>query len=75
MRYNVMNSGYDGNPIFEGNKTKSRFLDYLEEWAKKTKIRLFVLCVMMLHIITTTWYWKTPKEKEEKNAGKKEGPA
>jgi len=44
-----MNRGYNGNHIFEGNKNKSQFLDYLEETAKKMKIRLFAYCVLDNH--------------------------
>jgi REP element-mobilizing transposase RayT len=47
--HHVMNRGYDGNDIFVGNKNKIRFLDYLEDSANKTKIRLFAYCVMDNH--------------------------
>ncbi len=57
--HHVMNRGYNGNHIFEGNKNKSQFLDYLEGAAKQMKIRLFAYCVLDNHII---WSWKTPAE-------------
>ncbi|MCK4761881.1 MAG: transposase [Candidatus Aminicenantes bacterium] len=44
-----MNRGYNGNHIFEGNKNKSQFLDYLEWAAKQMKIRLFAYCVLDNH--------------------------
>ena len=49
--HHVMNRGYNGNHIFEGNKNKSQFLDYLEEAAKKLKIRLFAYCVLDNHLV------------------------
>jgi hypothetical protein len=58
--HHVMNRGYDGNDIFAGNRHKSHFLDYMEESAKTMKIRIFAYCIMTLHIIITTWFWKTP---------------
>ncbi len=47
--HHVMNRGYNGNHIFEGNKNKSQFLDYLEWAAKQMKIRLFAYCVLDNH--------------------------
>lgn len=44
-----MNRGYDGKHIFEGNKNKSQFLEYLEEASKQMKIRLFAYCIMDNH--------------------------
>jgi putative transposase len=44
-----MNRGYGGNDIFTGNKNKSQFLDYLEDYAKKMRIRLFAYCLMDNH--------------------------
>ncbi|UCH92233.1 MAG: transposase [Candidatus Aminicenantes bacterium] len=47
--HHVMNRGYDGNDIFAGNKDKNQFLVYLEDAAKKMKIRLFAYCIMDNH--------------------------
>ncbi len=47
--HHIMNRGYDGNDIFEGNRNKAQFLDYLEDAAKKMKIRLFAYSVMDNH--------------------------
>jgi len=47
--HHVMNRGYDGNDIFVGNMHKSHFLDYLEESAKRMKIRIFAYCIMDNH--------------------------
>ena len=47
--HHIMNRGYDGNDIFEGNQNKSQFLDYLEGAAKQMQIRLFAYCVMDNH--------------------------
>ncbi|MFC2146085.1 transposase [Acidobacteriota bacterium] len=44
-----MNRGYDGNPIFAGNVTKSHFLDYLESAVTKMKMRIFAYCIMDNH--------------------------
>ena len=44
-----MNRGYDGNDIFSGNRHKSQFLDYLEESAKRMKMRIFAYCIMDNH--------------------------
>jgi endonuclease YncB( thermonuclease family) len=45
----VMKRGYNGNHIFDGNKNKSQFLDYLEEAAKEVKINLFAYSVLNNH--------------------------
>lgn len=45
----VMNRGYDGTDIFAGNRHKSQFLDYLEDSAKRMKIRIFAYCIMDNH--------------------------
>jgi len=47
--HHVMNRGYDGNDIFAGNKHKSHFLEYLEDSAKRMKIRIFAYCIMDTH--------------------------
>lgn len=47
--HHVMNRGYGGNDIFSGNKHKSHFLDYLEESAKRMKIRIFAYCILDNH--------------------------
>ena len=47
--HHIMNRGYNGNNIFEGNKNKSQFLDYLAGAAKQMKIRLFAYCVLDNH--------------------------
>jgi len=47
--HHVMNRGYDGNDIFAGNKNKNQFLVYLDDAAKKMKIRLFAYCIMDNH--------------------------
>jgi len=47
--HHVMNRGLNGNKIFAGNIYKNQFLDYLEDSAKKMKIRLFAYCVMDNH--------------------------
>jgi len=43
--HHVMNRGYDGNPIFAGNVTKSHFLDYLESAVTEMKMRIFAYCI------------------------------
>ena len=47
--HHVMNRGYDGNPIFAGNVTKSHFLDYLESAVTEMKMRIFAYCIMDNH--------------------------
>jgi REP element-mobilizing transposase RayT len=47
--HHVMNRGYGGNDIFAGNKNKNQFLNYLDDAAKKMKIRLFAYCIMDNH--------------------------
>ncbi|MCP4220117.1 MAG: hypothetical protein GY765_36130, partial [bacterium] len=47
--HHVMNRGYDGNDIFQGDKSKSIFLDYLADAAQKLKIKIFAYCVMDTH--------------------------
>jgi len=47
--HHVMNRGYDGAEIFTGNRNKSQFLDYLEDSAKRMKIRIFAYCIMDNH--------------------------
>jgi REP element-mobilizing transposase RayT len=44
-----MNRGHDGTDIFNGNKHKSQFIDYLEDATKKMKIKIFAYCVMDTH--------------------------
>lgn len=47
--HHIMNRGYDGNNIFQGNQNKSQFLNYLEGAAKQMQIRLFAYCVLDNH--------------------------
>ena len=47
--HHIMNRGYDGNTIFADHKSKSHFLDYLEDSSQKMKIRLLAYCVMDNH--------------------------
>ena len=47
--HHVMNRGYDGKDIFCGNENKNQFLNYLEDAAKKMKIRIFAYCIMDTH--------------------------
>jgi len=44
-----MNRGHDGSDIFNGNRNKSQFLDYLAEAKTKMKIKIFAYCVMDTH--------------------------
>jgi hypothetical protein len=53
--HHVMNRGYDGNPIFAGNVTKSHFLDYLEGAVTEMKMRIFAYCITALWTIIITW--------------------
>ncbi|MCP4221014.1 MAG: hypothetical protein GY765_40670 [bacterium] len=47
--HHVMNRGYGGNNIFQGDKSKSVFLDYLADAAQKLRIKIFAYCVMDTH--------------------------
>ncbi len=47
--HHVMNRGYDGNNIFTGNILKSKFFEFLEDSARKMKIRLLAYCIMDTH--------------------------
>jgi REP element-mobilizing transposase RayT len=47
--HHAMNRGFDSNEIFPAKKTKAQFLNYLQEAAKKMKIRIFAYTVMDTH--------------------------
>ncbi len=47
--HHAMNRGINGEKIFLGNKNKVQFVDYLEEFSKKLKIRIFFYCIMDNH--------------------------
>lgn len=47
--HHVMNRGFDGNEIYPDKKTKTQFLDYLEDTAKKMKIRVFAYSILDTH--------------------------
>jgi REP element-mobilizing transposase RayT len=47
--HHAMNRGHDGSDIFNGNRNKSQFLDYLAEAKTKMKIKIFAYCVMDTH--------------------------
>ncbi|MCP5107311.1 MAG: hypothetical protein GY950_28245 [bacterium] len=47
--HHVMNRGYDGTDIFSKIRYKSQFLDYLEDSAKRMRIRVFAYCIMNNH--------------------------
>ncbi len=47
--HHAMNRGINGEDIFTGNKNKAQFLDYLEEYSKKLKMRILFYCIMDNH--------------------------
>ncbi len=47
--HHAMNRGINGEKIFSGDKNKIQFLDYLEEFSKKLKIRILFYCLMDNH--------------------------
>jgi REP element-mobilizing transposase RayT len=47
--HHVMNRGINGEEIFSGHRTKSQFLDFLEEYSKKMRIRIVSYCIMNNH--------------------------
>ena len=47
--HHAMNRGINGDDIFSGGKSKSMFLDLMEETARKLKIRILAYCVMGNH--------------------------
>ncbi len=74
--HHVMNRGYNGTDIFAKNRYKSQFLDYLEDSARRMKIRVFAYCVMNnhYHLVlensrgTLRWLYRISMErKQEKN--------
>jgi REP element-mobilizing transposase RayT len=44
-----MNRGINGDDIFSGNKSKSMFLDLMEDTVRKLKIRILAYCIMNNH--------------------------
>ena len=44
-----MNRGYDGNPIFQEDKSKEVFLEFLEKSARLTQTRVLAYCIMDNH--------------------------
>jgi REP element-mobilizing transposase RayT len=47
--HHVINRGINGEEIFSGHRTKSQFLDFLEEYSKKMRIRIISYCIMNNH--------------------------
>ncbi len=47
--HHVMNRGYEGKPIFQKNGDKEVFLDLLNIYSKKLRIRIFAYCIMDNH--------------------------
>ncbi|MCP4221015.1 MAG: hypothetical protein GY765_40675 [bacterium] len=47
--HHVMNRRYGGNDIFQGDRNKRIFLDYLAEATQKLRIKIFAYCVMDTH--------------------------
>jgi len=47
--HHVMNRGINGQEIFSGNRAKSQFLDFLDEYSKKMRIRIICYCIMNNH--------------------------
>jgi REP element-mobilizing transposase RayT len=47
--HHAMNRGINGEEIFLGSKNKVQFLNYLEEFSKKLKIRILFYCIMDNH--------------------------
>ena len=47
--HHLMNRGFDCKVIFPDTKTKTQFLNYLEDAAKKMKIRIFAYSILDTH--------------------------
>ena len=47
--HHVMNRGINDEDIFSPGKCKTHFLDYLETYSRKLKIRIFAYCIMDNH--------------------------
>ncbi|MFW9879836.1 MAG: transposase [Candidatus Thorarchaeota archaeon] len=47
--HHAMNRGINCEKIFSGDKNKIQFLDYLEGFSKKLKIRILFYCLMDNH--------------------------
>jgi putative transposase len=47
--HHVMNRGINDEDIFCPGKCKTHFLDYLETYSRKLKIRIFAYCIMDNH--------------------------
>jgi REP element-mobilizing transposase RayT len=47
--HHVVNRGINGEEIFSSHQTKSQFLDFLEDYSKKMRIRIISYCIMNNH--------------------------
>ncbi len=47
--HHAMNRGINGDDIFVGSKSKTTFLDLMQDTARKLKIRILAYCIMDNH--------------------------
>jgi putative transposase len=47
--HHLMNRGFEGKTILMSKETKAQFLDYMEDAAKKMKVRIFAYSILDTH--------------------------